>query len=151
MVEPLGGKHITRVTPDRSGAQFAKTLMLIARRYPTAKTLHLVMDNLNSHTLASVTRHYGETLGRILWSRFAVHYTPKHGSWLNQAEMELSILNRQCMGRRRFESIAMLDPHVRQWNRRVNRERLRFRWGFTTTEARTTFRYAPRADRNQVA
>jgi transposase len=151
VVEPLAGKHITRVTPNRGGAQFAKTLMLIARRYPTAKTIHLVMDNLNSHTLASMTRHYGETLGRSLWSRFAVHYTPKHGSWLNQAEIEISILNRQCMGRRRFESIATLDPQVRQWNRRVNRERLRFRWGFTTTKARTTFKYAPRADQNQAA
>jgi hypothetical protein len=69
----------------------------------------------------------------------------------NQAEIEISILNRQCMGRRRFESLAVLDPHVRQWNRRVNRERLRFRWGFTTKNARTTFKYLLRAGQNQAA
>jgi hypothetical protein len=67
------------------------------------------------------------------------------------SEIEISILNRQCMGRRRFESLAVLDPQVRQWNRRVNRERLRFRWGFTAKKARTTFKYAPRADQDQAA
>lgn len=109
------------------------------------------MDNLNSHTVRSLTKHYGELLGRILWSRFTVHYTPKHGSWLNQAEIEIGILNRQCMGRRRFESLTVLDPQVRQWNRRVNRERLRFSWGFTTTKARAVFKYLPRAAQNQAA
>ena len=150
-VEPLAGKHITRVTPNRSGAQFAKTLMLIARRYPCAQTIHLVMDNLNSHTLTSLTKHYGKRRGQALWSRFTVHYTPKHGSWLNQAEIEIGILNRQCMGRRRFESLDVLDPHVRQWNRRVNREQLRFRWGFTSTKARALFRYSGATDQNQAA
>jgi hypothetical protein len=58
---------------------------------------------------------------------------------------------RQCMGRRRFESLAVLDPQVRQWNRRVNREQLRFRWGFTTTKARAVFKYLPRAAQNQAA
>lgn len=62
VVEPLAGKHITRVAPNRSGAHFAKTLMLTAHRYPHAKTIHLVMDDLNSHTLKSLTKHYGEWL-----------------------------------------------------------------------------------------
>jgi hypothetical protein len=150
-VEPLAGKHITRVTPNRSGAQFAKTLMLIAHRYPSVQTIHLVMDNLNSHTVTSLTRHYGKRRGRDLWARFTVHYTPKHGSWLNQAEIEIGILNRQCMGRRRFESIAALDPQVRQWNRRVNQRQLRFRWGFTTKKARAVFKYLPRAAQDQAA
>jgi hypothetical protein len=80
-----------------------------------------------------------------------VHYTPKHGRWLNQAEIEIGILNRQCMGRRRFESIAVLDPQVRQWNRRVNQRQLRFRWGFTTKKARAVFKYLPRAAHDQAA
>lgn len=150
-VEPLAGKHITRVTKNRSGAELVKTLRLLARRYRGARTIHLVMDNLNTHSLATVIKHCGERRGRALWSRFTVHHTPKHGSWLNQAEIEISILNRQCMGRRRFESLAVLDPQVRQWNRRVNRERLRFRWRFTTTKARAVFRYSWENAQDQAA
>lgn len=97
-VEPLAGKHITKVTPTRTGGEFAKMLGQIARRYPKAKTIHLVMDNLSTHSGRSLERHYGEDKGRALWSRFTVHFTPKHASWLNQAEIEISILNRQSIG-----------------------------------------------------
>ena len=142
-VEPLAGEYMTKLTPDRSGAEFAKMLMEIARRYPRAKTIHLVMDNLNSHTLVSLVRHYGEQRGTKLWSRFTIHYTPKHGSWLNQAELAICILNRQCMGKRRFPSIDDLHPEVTMWNRRVNRERRRFSWCFTTAKARERFSYEP--------
>lgn len=142
-VEPLAGKYMTKVTPNRSGVEFAKMLMEIALRYPSARTIHLVVDNLNSHTLTSLVRHYGEQRGAALWSRFTVHYTPKHGSWLNQAELAICILNRQCMGRRRFRSIGALHPEVRQWNRRMNRERRGFEWRFTTEKARECFAYEP--------
>lgn len=142
-VEPLGGKHITKVTPNRGAVEFAKMLMTISQRYPRAKTIHLVMDNLNTHTRASVVRHYGEVRGGRLWSRFTVHYTPKHGSWLNQAELEICVMNRQCLGRRRFKSIDELHPQVRQWSRRMNRERRCFAWCFTPDKAREKFGYEP--------
>ncbi len=150
-VEPLAGKHLARVTKSRSGAELVQMLALLARAYPRARTIHLVMDNLNTHSLATVIKHYGERRGRALWSRFTVHYTPKHGSWLNQAEIEIGILNRQCMGRRRFDSLEALDHHVREWSRRVNREKLRFRWRFTTTKARAVFRYSWETAQNQAA
>lgn len=140
-VEPLAGKHMAKVTATRSGAEFAKMLMNIATRYPNADTVHLVVDNLNSHTLASLVRHYGEKKGQALWSRFTVHYTPKHGSWLNQAELEICLLNRECIGRRRFRSIDALHPEVQQWLRRINREGRVFAWCFTTDKARRTFAY----------
>ena len=140
-VEPLAGKHIAKVTPTRSGAEFAKMLMQVALRYPTARTIHLVVDNLSSHSATSLVRHYGEKKGTALWSRFTVHYTPKHGSWLNQAELEICLLNRECIGRRRFRSIDDLHPEVQQWLRRINREGRVFAWRFTTEKARQTFAY----------
>ena len=142
-IEPRAGKHITKVTSKRSSSDFAKMLMEIARRYPKAKTIHLVMDNLSTHFLSSLIRHYGEERGRALWSRFTVHYTPKHGSWLNQAEIEISILNRQCIGTQRFETQRELKAQVQAWNRRANAQRIRFRWAFTTEKAREKFRYEP--------
>ena len=142
-VEPLGGKHMAKLTATRSGAEFAKMPMNIALRYPNADTIHLVVDNLNSHTLASLVRHYGEEKGKALWSRVTVHYTPKHGSWLNQAELEICLLNRECIGSRRFRSIDTLHPEVRQWLRRINREGRVFAWRFTTHKARRAFAYDP--------
>jgi transposase len=142
-VEPLGGKHMANVTPDRSGTEFAKMLMHIALRYPNARSIHLVVDNLNSHRLASLVRHYGEKKGTELWSRFAVHYTPKHGSWLNQAELEICLVNRECIGNRRFRSIKELHPQIQRWLRRINREGHVFAWCFTTDKARQKFAYDP--------
>ena len=75
-VEPKAGRHFSYVTPNRSGAEFAKMLASVARRYPEAETIHLVMDNLNTHTEDSLTRFYGEEAGRSIWERFTVHYTP---------------------------------------------------------------------------
>ncbi len=63
-----------------------------------AQTIHLVLDNLNTHARKALTQHYGEKLGGLLWERFTVHITPKHGSWLNQAEIEVSLLSRLCLG-----------------------------------------------------
>lgn len=143
-VEPLAGKHITKVTRTRDGFEFAKMLGEIARRYPKARTIHLVVDNLSTHSCHSLERHYGLEAGRALWSRFTLHFTPKHASWLNQAEIEISILNRQCIGRLRFGDIATLRPHVRAWNRRVNSERMHINWTFTSAKARSKFGYKPR-------
>jgi len=73
---------------------------------PGADTIHLVMDNLSSHTRKAVVQRFGEKAGGWLWDRFTVHYTPKHGSWLNQAEIEISLFSRQCLGQRRIPSSA---------------------------------------------
>jgi transposase len=104
-VEPKAGRHYPRVTPDRSSPEFADYLLEIAEHYPAANTIHLVMDNLSSHTRKAVVERYGEKAGGWLWDRFTVHYTPKHGSWLNQAEIEISLFSRQCLGQRRIPSL----------------------------------------------
>jgi transposase len=116
-------------------------LSSIATKYQKAKKIHLVMDNLNTHTKKSLTERYGNKEGSRIWKRFSVHYTPKHGSWLNQAELEISLLSRQCLGKRRIGDIDKLRSEVSAWNRRVNRNRTKIDWKFDKKKARKTFGY----------
>jgi transposase len=140
-VEPKAGRHHLRVTPDRASPEFADYLLQIAEHYPAADTIHLVMDNLSSHTRKAVVERYGENAGGWLWGRFTVHYTPTHGSWLNQAEIEISLFARQCLGRRRISSLGDLRREARAWGRRMNRDRVAIDWRFTRQQARLKFGY----------
>src|SRR5204862_5828981 len=83
-VEPKAGRHFAFPTPDRSGFEFAQAVVRLALAYPAAKTIHLVMDNLNIHSQKSLTDVFGAEMAAEVWSRFTVHHTPTHGSWLNQ-------------------------------------------------------------------
>jgi len=143
IVEPKAGRHLSRVTPDRSGVQFARALRDVVAAYPRTRTIHLVVDNLNIHREGSLVRAFGAREGRRLWRRFTVHYTPKHGSWLNQAELELSLIARQALGRDRLATPGEVSPRVRAWNRRANRRRTRIDWRFTRQAARSKFKYHP--------
>ncbi len=140
-VEPKAGRHYLRVTPDRSSPEFADYLLEIAEHYPAADAIHLVMDNLSSHTRKAVVERYGEKAGGWLWDRLRVHYTPKHGSWLNQAEIEISLFSRQYLGRRRIPSLGDLRREARAWGRRMNRNRVTIDWRFTRKKARLKFGY----------
>jgi len=84
---------------------------------------------------------FGEKAGAWLWQRFTVHYTPKHGSWLNQAEVEISLFSRQCLGKRRIGNLAPLRSQARAWNRRVNRDQISIQWKFTRKQARRKLKY----------
>lgn len=84
---------------------------------------------------------FGEKIGNLLWERFTVHYTPKHGSWLNQAEIEISLFSRQCLGKRRIPSIRDLRLQAKAWNRRMNHDRVTIDWQFTRGKARSKFGY----------
>src|SRR3954452_5133384 len=99
------------------------------------------MDNLNTHRRKSLTDTFGEEVGEEIWNRFTVHYTPKHGSWLNQAEIEIGILSRQCLGTRRIPDLKTLRQQVRAWNRRVNRARSKINWTFDRKAAHRKFAY----------
>jgi hypothetical protein len=129
-VQPKAGRHFTKVTNDRSSPEFADYLLDIATVYPEADTIHLVLDNLSSHTRKAVVQHFGGEPGDWLWNRFTVHYTPKHGSWLNQAEIAISLFSRQCLGKRRIGDRASLRKETRAWNRRMNRDRVTIQWSF---------------------
>jgi hypothetical protein len=140
-VEPKAGRHFTFPTPDRSGVEFAQVVAELALQYPSTETIHLVMDNLNIHRRKTLTDLYGEELGGEVWDRFTVHYTPTHGSWLNQAEIEIGIFSRQCLGKRRIASLDMLRREARAWNRRMNRARVKINWRFDRKAARRKFGY----------
>jgi transposase len=125
------GRHFTKITPNRSAPQFADYLLEIIAAYPKADTIHLVMDNLSSHRRKALVDRFGERIGGLLWDRFTVHYTPKHASWLNQAEIEISLFSRQCLGQRRIPSLTDLDHEAKAWNQKINRDRVIINWKFT--------------------
>jgi hypothetical protein len=140
-VEPKAGRHFTFPTPDRSGFEFAQVTFELAMQYPEAETMHLVLDNLNIHCSKSLTDLYGAELGGEIWDRFTIHYTPKHGSWLNQAEIEIGMFSRQCLGTRRIPDLKTLRRESRAWNRRMNRDHIKIHWTFDRKEARRKFGY----------
>src|SRR5579864_1238319 len=121
-VEPKAGRHFTFPTPDRSAFEFAQVLVTLAMAYPKAKTIHLVMDNLNIHRPKALSDVFGPEMAAEVWDRFTVHYTPTHGSWLNQAEIEIGIFSRQCLGSRRIPNLKTLRREAKAWNRRMNRD-----------------------------
>ena len=121
-VEPKAGRHFTFATPDRSGFEFAQVTVTLAMAYPEAKTIHWVMDNLNIHRRKTLADVSGAEMAAEVWDRFSVHYTPTHGSWLNQAEIEIGIFSRQCLGTRRIPNLRTLRQEAKAWNRRMNSE-----------------------------
>ena len=140
-VEPKAGRHFTFPNPDRSGFEFARVAVDLALAYPEAKTIHLVMDNLNIHRRKALADVFGAQMATQVWDRFTIHYTPTHGSWLNQAEIEIGMFSRQCLGKRRIPSLKVLKAEARAWNRRANRERIKIAWKFDRKTARKKFGY----------
>jgi hypothetical protein len=99
------------------------------------------MDNLNIHRRKALSDVFGAEMATEVWNRFTVHYTPAHGSWLNQAEIEIGIFSRQCLGTRRIPNLKILRQEVRAWNRRMNRNRVKINWKFDRKAARRKFGY----------
>ena len=141
VVAPLTGDRLTRATRDRKGAAYARMLERIAKRYSNARTIHLVQDNLSTHTEKSLIATFGPTAGRKLWRRFSVHYTPKHGSWLNVAEVEASLVARECLGTRRIGDLTTLRREVAAWRRQASQNNRTIDWKFRVHDARRVFRY----------
>jgi len=108
-VEPKAGKHFCFPTPDRTGFQFALVVLKLAMSYPEATKIHLVMHNLNIHCEQSLTDAFGSEMGSQVWGRFAIHHSPKRSSWLNQAEIQIGIYSKQCLGKRRIPDLPTLS------------------------------------------
>jgi hypothetical protein len=141
IVEMLTGRHFTHATKDRKRARFASAMKRIADAYPRADCIHIIMDNLNTHSEKSLIDAFGEHNGQQLWRRFRVHHTPKHGSWLNPAETEVSLWSRECLGRSRVGALAELRTRTKLWNADANRRRRKIIWAFETADARRLFGY----------
>lgn len=135
-VEPLAGKRVTKITITRKQADWAHYIKeLLDEHYPQAKKVVLVMDNLNTHTVAALYATFPAVEARRLWQRIEPHYTPKHGSWLNIAECELSVLSRQCLNRR-IATEQKLVKQVASWTNGRNLNHATIDWQFTTEDAR---------------
>jgi hypothetical protein len=140
-VEPKAGRHFAKVTSTRKSPEFADFLLEIASSYPKANTIHLVLDNLSTHSRKAVVDRFGEKDGDWLWRRFTVHHTPKHASWLNQAEIEIGIFSRQCLGKRRIGNINDLTIETNAWSQRINQNQTTIKWKFTRKKARLMMKY----------
>jgi hypothetical protein len=136
MFEPLAGQRHVKVTAQRTGADLAVGLRELADvTYAAAEKIVLVMDNLNTHKLAVLYQVYPPEEARRLCERFEIHYTPKHASWLNMAETELSVLSRQCLDRR-IADPEFLKREVVAWQEKRNQAQVKVDWQFTTADAR---------------
>ncbi len=138
--EPLAGKRQVEVTTRKTSVDFAHFMKRLAdERYPEAERIVRVCDNLSTHKPAAFYEAFEPAKARRLARRFEWHYTPKHGSWLNVAEMELSVLARQCLDRR-IPDRAALAGEVDAWQRQRNDAAIKVRWQFTTADARVKLR-----------
>ena len=134
--EPLAGRRHVAVTERKTSADFARFLRALSdEHYPAAERIVLVCDNLSTHTPAALYEAFEPSEARRLAERFEWHYTPKHGSWLNVAEMELSVVARQCLDRR-IPDLATLRREVAAWERSRNAAVVKVDWQFTTADAR---------------
>ena len=135
-VEPLAGKRTVQVIARRTKIDWAQFVyLLLMRVYAEAAVVVLVMDNLNTHGIGSLYEAFDPETARALAARLEIHHTPKHGSWLNMAETELSVLSRQCLDRR-IESQELLTSDVGVWVKNRNAQQAKIDWQFTTADAR---------------
>ena len=135
-VEPLSGRRHVAITEHRTRLDWARFIKgMLDDRYPQASKVRLVMDNLNTHSAASLYEAFAPEEAHRLARRLEIHYTPKHGSWLNIAEIELSALNSQCLDRR-IPSIELMRKEVAAWELDRNNRSATIDWRFTTEDAR---------------
>lgn len=134
-VEPLKGSRHVKITEKRRKIEWAHFIKELLERYPEAKKIILVMDNLNTHSTASFYETFPPDEARRMADRLEIHYTPKHGSWLNIAEIELSVLKRQCLAGR-IDCIEKMRSKVLSWNIDRNSRQTKVDWQFRSEDAR---------------
>jgi hypothetical protein len=139
-LEPLSGQRYTQVTDQRTKVDWAHFVQaLVAQHYPHAERICLVLDNLNTHNTSSLYEAFDPSEAKRIADKLESHYTPKHGSWLNMAEIELSHLSRQCLASR-IEDKETLIKEVHAWNTNRNARNAKAHWQFTTEDARVKLR-----------
>lgn len=139
-VEPKAGKRAVLVTRQRQKVDFAQAMRyLVDMLYPDAPIIDLVLDNLNTHHYHSLVEYFGKAEADRIMNRLRFHYTPPHGSWLNMAEIELSILSRQCL-KRRLPDEWTLGLEIIAWENQRNQAQAKIHWRFSVADARRVFR-----------
>ena len=144
--EPLAGKRMVSIRESRTKQDWACFLKEIADQWDRAEKIILVMDNLNTHTPGALYETFPPDEAKALWDKFEFVYTPKHGSWLNIAEIELNVLTGQCL-KRRIDDIEIVRKEARAWQESRNNKNAKVNWQFTTEDARIKlFRLYPTID-----
>ena len=133
-VEPKAGRRFVEVTDRRTKADFAYFIEQLVKRFPKAEFIQLVLDNLNIHFESSLLETFGKEKTKKLMRKIRFIYTPKHASWLNMAEIEINIMDRQCTGGR-IESKDRLSHNVQQWAKKRNKDKTKIEWKFTRQDA----------------
>jgi hypothetical protein len=133
--EPLGGKRIVKITERRTKKDWAEFIEDIERQYKSAKKITLIMDNLNTHKAGSLYESFSPQKAKALWDRFNFVFTPKHGSWLNVAEIELNVLIKQCLNRR-IDKITDVIKESNAWQKHRNNLNAKINWLFSSGDAR---------------
>jgi len=141
LFQPLSHRRQVTVTERRTIKDFANFMRDLADvQYPDAEKIILVMDNLNTHSLSSFYATFEPDEARRLCERFEIHYTPKHGSWLNMAELEIGVMSRQCLSQR-ITTIKKMGEEVQSWVNQRNNHRATVHWHFTSADARIKLRH----------
>ena len=133
--EPLKGKRIVEITEKKTKTDWAKFIKTISLNYPDAEKITLVMDNYSTHSASAFYETFQPEEAKNLWDRFEFIFTPKHGSWLNVAEIELNVLQKQCLNRR-IDDIKKIQEEVMHWQDYRNTRKSKVNWRFTTKDAR---------------
>jgi hypothetical protein len=134
--EPLKGKRLVEITEYKTKKDWAKFLKLIAdEMHPTAKKIRLVMDNYKTHDASALYETFVPEEAKRLWDKFEFNFTPKHGSWLNMAEIELHVLNGQCLNRH-ISTIDEIKSEAEAWKNHRNNKTAKINWQFTNDQAR---------------
>lgn len=137
MCQPLVGWRVVKTTERRTKVDFAHCMKeLVDVHFPDAEQIRVVLDNLNTHTAGALYEAFEPMEARRILRKLEFHYTPKHGSWLNMAEIEISILSRQCL-KQRVDSLAKLRWVTQCWTKQRNQQQAKINWLFDLTEART--------------
>ena len=140
-VEPKAGCHETAVYKRKTGKDFARFIKKVYTKWKKAKVIHLIMDNYKTHKEKFVIDYFGLKEGAKIWNKFEVHYTPLHASWLNQAEIEISMCSSQCIGKRKFSKVSELRSEIIIWKNQANKKKQKINWEFTKKDARGKFGY----------
>lgn len=133
--EPLAGKRVVKITTRRTKKDWAQFIDEISELYPEAQKITLVMDNLNTHSPGALYETFNPVKAKALWDRFEFVFTPKHGSWLNMAEIELNVIIGQCLGRR-IDTMEEVEQEAYAWQQHRNNKKAKVNWQFTAEDAR---------------
>lgn len=137
MVQPLSGWRMVKTTQRRTKVDFAACMKdLVDVHFPQATRIRVVLDNLNTHNPSALYEAFTPQEARRILRKLEFHFTPKHGSWLNMAEIEISVLSRQCL-QQRLPSLSALETQVSAWTKRRNAQAVRIKWCFNLDHART--------------